>query len=506
MKKISLVLMLSLTVGVVEADVGTALNDYYGSLSANSKFERPALTTNGAAIGGYYQRGSNVDLTLGYITPPSLKGGCGNIDFNMGAFSFISGDQIVAALKSIGQNAKGLLFTMAVEIVSSSLSGELKSWIDTANKWMGVLKNSCQAANMIMGAGANAFKQCQNTNRFNSAFSDENHMQTACQTYDQGMKSVRELPGLNTPEATAAKAAMAPQFTLEGGLLQNLLSKYFAKTAKINNMSQDLGNLVLSTVGDIYTQPISKNTDNNQTGGEPISVPSLFSMSDLMNITVAASDVQATTNAKPLYACDFTYDPDVFRAKNSCVPSGQDKYTRAADSAGVFALQKTIRAAMERIHNGQLTGNGVGITDADLTILSISQAPLFQLMQAGVDAGPGMDSITYAIVQKYMDMTIHEIFLNIYTTISTDVNQQMGALAGSVTAQQSAQLDSMSKNLAAQIQIIQAQIVKDRETNKYDPNEVLDRLHMVKRAILENVAPDLHQALAYSSTKTVPNQ
>jgi hypothetical protein len=79
-------------------------------------------------------------------------------------------------------------------------------------------------------------------------------------------------------------------------------------------------------------------------------------------------------------------------------------------------------------------------------------------------------------------------------------------LAGGVTAQQSAQLDVMRKNLADQIQIIQAQIVKDRETNKYDPNEVLDRLHMVKRAILENVAPDLHQALAYSSTKTVPNQ
>lgn len=498
MKKISLILMLSLTTGIVEADVGTALNDYYGSLSANSKFERPALTTNGAALGGYYQRGSNVDLTLGYVTPPSLKGGCGNIDFNMGAFSFISGDQIVAALKSIGQNAKGLLFTMAVEIVSSSLSGELKSWIDTANKWMGVLKNSCQAANMLMGAGANALNACQNTNRFNSAFSDENHTQTACQTYDQGMKSVRELPGLNTPEAMAAKAAMAPQFVMEGGLLQNLLSKYFAKAAKINNMSQDLGNLVLSTVGDIYTQPISKNTDNNQTGGEPISVPSQFSMSDLMNITVAASGAQATTTAKKLYNCDFTYDPDVFRAKNTCVVG--DKYKLAANAEGIFALQKTIRAAMERIHNGQLTGNGVGITDADLTILSISQAPLFQLMQAGVDAGPGMDSITYAIVQKYMDMTIHEIFLNIYTTISTDVNQQMGALAGGVTAQQSAQLDVMRKNLADQIQIIQAQIVKDRETNKYDPNEVLERLAMVKQAINKNVSPDLRQALAFSST------
>lgn len=498
MKKISLTLLLSLMVSFAEADVGSALNDYYGSLSANSKFERAALTTNGAALGGYYQRGSNVDLTMGYVTPPSLKGGCGNIDFNMGAFSFISGDQIVTALKSIGQNAKGLLFTMAVEIVSSSLSGELKSWIDTANKWMGVLKNSCQAANMLMGAGANALGSCQNTNRFNNAFSDENHVQTSCQTYDQGMKSVRELPGMNTPEAMAAKAAMAPQFVMEGGLLQNLLSKYFAKTAKINNMSQDLGNLVLSTVGDIYTQPISSNTSNDQSGGEPVSVPSRFSMSDLMNITVAASDVQSTTTAKSVYNCDFTYDPDIFRAKNTCVVG--DKYKLAPNSDGVFALQKTIRAAMERIHNGQLTGNGTGITDGDLTILSISQAPLFQLMQAGVDAGPAMDAITYQIVQKYMDMTIHEIFLNIYTTISTDVNQQMAALAGGVTAQQSAQLDMMKNNLADQIQIIKDQLVKDRDTNKYDPNEVLERLAMVKREILKGLSPDLRQALAFSST------
>jgi hypothetical protein len=76
----------------------------------------------------------------------------------------------------------------------------------------------------------------------------------------------------------------------------------------------------------------------------------------------------------------------------------------------------------------------------------------------------------------------------------------MGALAGGVTAQQSAQLDVMRKNLADQIQIIQAQIVKDRETNKYDPNEVLERLAMVKQAINKNVSPDLRQALAFSST------
>lgn len=494
--RLKLFLVFSLFSCIVYADVGGALNDYYNSLSANQKFERPSLTTNGIAMGGFYQRGANVDLTMGNITPPSLRGGCGNIDFNMGAFSFISGDQIVEALKAIGQNAKALLFTEAIEIVSASLSGNIKAWIDQANKWMSVLKNSCQASSALMGMANKGVGLCTNASRFNNALSDENTVQRSCQVADQGIKAYHDLTG--TSGDPNAKAALAPQIALEGGILQNLLSKYFYKIAGENSMSADLGNLVLSTVGDSYNLPVAENDNNTQAPGNSVPIDNLFPIKDLLNFTVAAGEEQSTSMNKKLYSCSFTYDKDNFRAQNDCYNKATGTYA-TADGASAAALQITIKAAIDRIHNNLKTGTGA-LSDSDLTILSIADAPLFQLMQAGVDAGPTMDAMTYSMVEKYMDYTIHKVFYNIFDAISTDINLQITSLLGGADASQAAQLSSMRGNLEEAKATIQAQLVVDQANNKYDALDVINKLRLVKSEILKNVSPTLRQELAFSSS------
>ena len=64
--------------------------------------------------------------------PPRFAAGCGGIDMYMGSFSFINGDQIVATLRAIGQNAKGLLFKMAIDVINNFLveqfHSSLKKW------------------------------------------------------------------------------------------------------------------------------------------------------------------------------------------------------------------------------------------------------------------------------------------------------------------------------------------------------------------------------------------
>ena len=70
------------------------------------------------------------------------------------------------------------LFTEAIDIVSAQLGGNIKMWIDQANKWLGVLKNSCQAASMLVGGVNKAAGLCQNSARYKNTLSDENTVQS----------------------------------------------------------------------------------------------------------------------------------------------------------------------------------------------------------------------------------------------------------------------------------------------------------------------------------------
>lgn len=495
MKKLCLLLALGGAVNLANADIGSGLTDYYNSLQANSKIERPSYTTNGFTAGGYYQRGANVDLTMGYITPPSLKGGCGNIDFNMGAFSFINGDQIVNALKAIGQNAKALLFTEAIEITSASLAGNMKHWIDEMNKWLSVLKNSCQASSILMGGVNKSVGLCQNAARFNGSLSDENTVQSTCQTYDQGAKAWNDLFGSTTDEAKNAKAAAAAQIALQGGILQNILSDYFDKMGKSNQMQQDLGNLVLSIVGDVYIPPLDKNGDNGKGLGAPVSIYPPLKIDTLLSYTTSDITDQAANVQGSVFNCDFTWDKDNFRAKNDCFVVPKNYKTDNAKS--VTAMQTLIYNKITKLHTSLLNDTGQ-ITDADLTVLTISDAPIFQLMQAGVDSG--LDSTVYPIVLKYMDYAIHKIYYNIVDTVYKETSTQITALSASADEAQIAALSGIKDQLKVVRSDIDAQLQKDQERNKLDPMELMQRLAMIRGVILKNVSPNLQEKLVYSGT------
>lgn len=479
------------------ADVGSALTDYFNSIQGNSKIERPTLTTNGFTAGGYYQRGANVDLTLGYITPPSLKGGCGNIDFNMGAFSFISGDQIVAALQAIGQNAKALLFTEAIDIVSASLGGNIKAWIDQMNKWLGILKNSCQASSMLMGAVNNSLGVCQNTARFNNTFSDENTVQTTCQSYNQGMKPWNDLMGTSLGvDQQEAKKALAAQLTMQGGILQNLLADYFNSTGRSNDMQTELGNIIISTVGDTFIMPTDKNGDNSKAQALTIPIKPTFSISDLLSYSVADSATQSNDTNKKAYDCDFAYDKDNYRAKNICFNKATDSYktSKAGSLAGVQIL---IYNKINKIHNSLLSNDGE-ISDADLTVLALAEAPVFQLMQAGIDVG--LDSVTMPVINKWMDYSVHKIYFKLYSDINASLKVQIAALQNAATNEQRPSLFTLQSAVQGAQDLINEQINNDVQTNKLDINELLKTLSTIRKEIMTQVSPNMQQQLSFTST------
>lgn len=483
---------------LANADVGSALTSYFNSMQGNSKIERPTVTTNGFTGGGYYQRGANVDMTLGYITPPSLKGGCGNIDFNMGAFSFISGDQIVAALQSIGQNAKGMLFMEAIGLVSPDLAGNIKAFFDQANKWLGILKNSCQAASMLVGGINNSMGLCQNAARFNNSLSDENVVQSTCQSYDQGIKEFNDLTGSNlSTSQQEAKAALANQLTMQGGILHNLLADYFASTGRTNDMQKDLGNLIISTIGDTFIMPTDKNNNNNKGQATPIAIKPTATVNDLLSYTVHNAATQRTKTNKKIYNCDFTYDKDNHRAKTICFNMATDSYSEAG-AGSLGEIPNSVYTQINAIHNKLISNSSVGITDSDLTLLSLSEAPVFQVMQAGIDVG--VDAFTMPIVEKWMDYAIHKIYFRLYSDINASIKVRIAALQSTATEQQIGTLMTLSGSLQNAQDQIAKQLEEEVKKNELDFNGLLTTLKNIRQQIIQQVSPDIQQELSFTST------
>jgi Conjugative relaxosome accessory transposon protein len=90
------------------------------------------------------------------ITPFRIQAGCGGVSLFFGGFSFISGQEIVALIKAVAQNAIGL----AVELVMTTLCGPCASVMQimrqlalaAANKAL----DSCQIAKALMNSASSS--------------------------------------------------------------------------------------------------------------------------------------------------------------------------------------------------------------------------------------------------------------------------------------------------------------------------------------------------------------
>lgn len=139
------------------ADMQEEMNKMFGQMS---NVTQPGVYNNsrrGVISGGSVAIRNNIQpVNLINFAPPSFSGGCGGIDANFGALSFVSGAQVTQLMRSVAANAEGLAFQMAISAISDKLSQEM-SFFSKVN-WDKVtqLKNSCEIAKTMVNSAANA--------------------------------------------------------------------------------------------------------------------------------------------------------------------------------------------------------------------------------------------------------------------------------------------------------------------------------------------------------------
>lgn len=107
-------------------------------------------TMNVATGGGFVYRAPNKSFTPFTIAPPSLKSGCGGIDFFTGAIGIPSKAEFVNFVRGIGTAMPGLAFQLALQSLSPDFEKQLTSFRNYMRQITDNSINSCETANLLL--------------------------------------------------------------------------------------------------------------------------------------------------------------------------------------------------------------------------------------------------------------------------------------------------------------------------------------------------------------------
>lgn len=196
LKKVMLTLLTAMCISTPAlADVQGDLNGFFGSLGYDGNVSKAQAWQGQAAGymtgGSVYLRNPVKQVQLISMQVPSLNSGCGGIDAYLGAFSFISGEEIQRFAKQIMSNAAGYAFDLALQTMVPELKQakdflqKIASDVNSANM------SSCQAAQGIIGglwpvSQLSNQKICQDIAGDDNIFSDWASSRQGCTVGGQG--------------------------------------------------------------------------------------------------------------------------------------------------------------------------------------------------------------------------------------------------------------------------------------------------------------------------------
>ncbi|MBT4836238.1 MAG: hypothetical protein HON94_02710 [Methylococcales bacterium] len=103
--------------------------------------------------GNLQTRTKIMKIKLVQMEAPKLSAGCGGINMYGGSFSFINKEQFIQFIRSIGANASGYAFNLALKTMCESCNATMNSLAKTVNGMNKHLKNSCDAGKRLVNKG-----------------------------------------------------------------------------------------------------------------------------------------------------------------------------------------------------------------------------------------------------------------------------------------------------------------------------------------------------------------
>lgn len=294
----------------VLANISQDMSDMFNSMGASANgTDAGAFKSQVGNVytgGSLYVRFPNKNVALTNITMPSIKAGCGGIDFYAGSFSFANKEQFVAFTRNLGNNAVGVAFDLALSSLDPMVANNITKIRDMLNMLNGESLNSCAASKALVGGLVGSVSQsiansCQSTSTENGKASDGSDAKGYCGTASNVAAAAKSI-------AADGSSDQPIEFT-SGNLMYIALNK--------TDLSDEEKQLLVSLTG-TYTSAGAKDDGGKVSTGGQYHPPTIKEFADLLQNQSEVTNVNGPPKKKlTLLTCSST-DPSKPEAMDKC--------------------------------------------------------------------------------------------------------------------------------------------------------------------------------------------
>lgn len=407
-KKVSLFLLgASIAASVsVSADTGSKVNDWFNNMNY-SNVTKPGVYEGQSAryytLGGVSTRGQiSRPFNFVNIQTPKFSAGCGGIDMFAGGFSAVNADALTAQLRAIGQNAESLAYMLAIQIVSSQLSGVMETiegWANTFNKFN---MDSCEAATAMVGGALDIFGADEGscTVKRMSQFGED--WTTANNNCTTGGKRQE------TQQAAGAEIAFS-----RGNLAWYVLMQdpFFKTDTQFAEMVMNItGTLIVSDAGSDDDDPIQIRVI------EP-AITDVIRKERFENIYAALLYGRQATQPMKIYRCQpASSDP------NSCMTATDGLQDVAANWDGMHKrIEDLVKSIVSKIYSD------TALDAQEKGLIATTSIPLYRYLAATAAYFPKGSDVS-SMTRQYTELIAEDILIRSLQSIVETVEQSSSNL------------------------------------------------------------------------------
>lgn len=239
-----------------------------------------ANTGNGYTLtGGYAEiRTPLSGANIVSFSPPDISAGCGGINLYMGSFHFINGQEFLALLRTVGQEALGYAFQLAIDAMCHQCGALLASIQKAITAMNNALHNTCQLAqgifpaNKILGDFADVGHQAIKTmgsaegdvSDFFSASNSANHEGVLSHIANTFEKNISESINGHSVTKTVPQSALTPEGNMFWKAIDNSQAYTLLKGIESGTSTSnvDTKEILMSMAGTDIARPSSGKSGN----------------------------------------------------------------------------------------------------------------------------------------------------------------------------------------------------------------------------------------------------
>ena len=367
--------------------------------------------------GSLYARNTVHNTQLATLQVPGYRAGCGGIDMHFGALSYISSEQLVKVMRSIGSSMASYGLMLAIETMSPQVKNIITELNDLAQKVNMANINSCKVAATALGAvlpqsDAANHHLCTmiGSDKAYGGFSDYAAANQGC-----GAEGKRQ--------STLNRGRDLPQFAKMLGTEFNLAWQAIQENEFLRKDSQ-LAEFFMSLSGTILSLP-------KDDGYEIISKPSLVNRNSLLTTLLQGGE---TT----LYRCDD---------KDKCLKLKEHSFKIPQDKALISLMRTMLSTIQNKIYNDE------ALAASEIAFLNSTKLPFYKIINVATAYRQGASPI---MVQDYAEIAAVDVLFHYLEEIITIIEESVAHI-------RSAQVDeSQIKRFTAGLREARTQVHQRR--------------------------------------------